>query len=189
MPLTTMKPHDEQTVIDTRKQRRKWMRKSVETLLLPEFSRRGFQPVPWNEEEAKSAWRTLVPFGRWRRRTSDGFEIIQVYFDPYGGPGFWIRFGAIPEGGTTDVFGNHLAAEDAWAEYLPVMYSTAPFRFFQAYCQQFKVRKWPWQSHTEADYVALVRRVIALMPDIETALREGRCGPHIRVVDMRTEAE
>lgn len=39
---------------------------------------------------------------------------------------------------------------------------------------------WSKREVTEADYVLLVDKIVALLPEIEEALRNNKVGPHVR---------
>jgi len=151
---------------------------------LPEFQRRGFEIVSLPQPRRGPVDRQFVvsfPFGRLRRASDRGFELVEVQLAPRGRAAFRLNFGVIPEVGVATPNGQ-VTVEDAmvgwWLDEYYGLYSCPRFRTW------FSVPHWPFRKVTESDYEALIEHLIELMPEVERALRERKRGPHVRRVGI-----
>jgi hypothetical protein len=156
---------------------RRWLTDSIRTLLIPEFEKRGFVTVPLTAKEARSEFRTAFPFGRFRRPSPSGFEMVEIQLDKHAKPAFRLNLGIAPTGGIEHVVG-HVNQEDLWVHHLPQYYEVEQSPRLQKW---FSVRRW-FGSPQASDYEELVRGVVEILPEIEQALRDGKLGPHVRRV-------
>lgn len=166
---------------------RKWLIASLEAILLPELERRGFQRAPLAGEDARGEMAIGFPFGRMRRETAAGLELVEIQLDKRRLPAFRLNLGIAPEGGIQHPLTGHVPQDEIWVHYLP--------RYWEVYASRwtshglpftrrwFAARRWPGAVPARADYDALVQRVVMLLPHVERALREQAPGPHVREVD------
>lgn len=146
-------------------------------MLLPALHAQGFEPVALTEEEKRSELRTAFPFGRLRRARGSGFDVVEVQLPRYGKPAFRISTGVVPSTGIDHLVG-HVPAEDVWSSHLPRHYVLYGLPFIQRW---FSLWHWPGRRVTQADVTALVTKITtSVIPEIEGALREGRCGRHVK---------
>lgn len=158
---------------------RQWLVKSIRELLLPEFEERGFQTVPLDANESREV-RSAFPFGRHRRTSPPGFEMLEIQLDKRDVPAFSINIGTVPKEGITTTSG-HFAAKDVWVHNLDRVYELYRYPKFRRW---FSIRRWPWQTVNESDYVELIKEVAELIPEIEQLLKDGKIGPHIRFTSL-----
>lgn len=163
-------------------QRRKWLLESIESLLLPELEGRGFRRVPLTPEEARSEVRIAFPFGRLRREGPRGFELVEIQLDKYGSPVFRLNLGVVPFDGVEHKLVGRIPPEDVWVHYLDHTYEMYQVRWRRKW---FSAGRLPRSDVSEADYQALVRRVMSLIPEIEALFWDGKLGRHIREIRLR----
>lgn len=164
------------------RQRRKWLLESIESLLLPELERRGFQRVPLTPEEARGELRIAFPFGRLRREGPRGFELVEIQLDKYGSPVFRLNLGVVPFDGVEHKLVGRIPPEDVWLHYLGHTYEMYQVRWRRKW---FSARRLPWSDVSKADYQDLVGRVVSLIPEIEALFRDGELGKHLREIRPR----
>ena len=155
---------------------RQWLRKAIKRHLLPVFEQRGFSIVPLSDAELSDRGnRSALPFGRLRRASSRGFEVVEVQIAPYD-PALRLNIGVVPKEGFTFSWG-HAPAEEFPVTGLQDFYVLYPSPWTRRW---FKVRRWPWTKVTEADYDTLFKCIAYLIPDVEQVFKYGTCGPHVR---------
>lgn len=140
--------------------------------LVPALEQLGFTIVQLTEAEKRSAIGAAFPFGRLRRQTPQGFDLVEIQFDKDGSPAFRLNIGHVPREGIDHAIG-HVAALDVWVHYLDrfaTLYSSCWFR------RWFRARK----HTTDEGIEALVQGVIVMLPQVEDYLRTGRCGRNLR---------
>ncbi|WP_139942892.1 hypothetical protein [Fulvimonas soli] len=160
---------------------RAWLLKAIGEMLLPEFLRKGFENFTLPRSMVGPVDREFIishPFGLLRRHSERGIEQVEIHLASKARGAFNLTFGVIPRGGIDSVFGRIDAGESlvTWMD-----------EFFGLYCnpKSFKPfavhgRWWSRKEVTEADCIALVNKVINLIPEIERALSKGEVGPHVR---------
>lgn len=169
---------------------RRWLLKSLQRLFATALEQRGFRLVPLTADEARSERGQSHPLGRFHRIRGDGgLDIIEIDMRRDGAPAFRIHAGVAPKGGMTTVNGTHIIQEDLWTTWLEEFYEVAPWgwlktAYFQKYFKLIR-RAWDRSVATEGDYDTLVLGVVNTIPQIEKALRDGKCGPNIRYVNAR----
>jgi hypothetical protein len=167
---------------------RRWLVDAIRTLLLPEFTRRGFEIVPLPKSGFGPVDRRSIVasrFGMLRRVGPRGIELVEVQMAPRGRAAFRLHVGVVPPAGIETITG-HFAAEDVHVGWLDEFFELYQSAFFWTW---FSVRRWPWRKVARTDHEDLVRRVVGMIPEVELALREGWRGPHLRRVDTRMSAE
>lgn len=156
---------------------RRWLTASLRDVLLPALHAQGFEPVALTDQEKRSELRTAFPFGRLRRARGSGFDLVEIQMERYGKPGFRISAGVVPSTGINHLVG-HVAVEDAWSSHLPRHYVLYGLPLTGRW---FTLWHWPGRQVTQADIKDFVAKVTAsVIPEIESALREGRCGKHVK---------
>lgn len=148
---------------------------------MPELLRRGFEIVPLPRPQNQPTDRELLvvfPFGMLRRAGSHGPELVEVQLAPRGRAAFRLNLGVVPPAGIDAIYG-HVSAQDVHVQWLAESYTLSPCPYFHTW---FSVGRWRWRNVTQADYEALVRWVVGLVPEVERALQEGERGPHIRLI-------
>lgn len=162
--------------------RRQWLRKAIKSRLLPAFEQRGFAVVPLSDEERGDRESlSAFPFGRLQRAGSQGVESVEIQMGRYDAT-FHLNFGVVPRQGGTFASG-HFGPEAFLVTWLEEWYELCrrPWLFGRP----FAIWRWPGQTITEADYDELVKGVVELIPEVEHALKDGTCGPHVRRVRLR----
>ncbi|MEF9355477.1 MULTISPECIES: hypothetical protein [Ralstonia solanacearum species complex] len=158
---------------------KRWLTNSLRSRLIPEFERRGFNVVPLTGDDARSGEiRAAFPFGRLRRPGPNGLEMVEIQLDKHGRAAFRLNIGVAPSGGIAHAVGQ-VAQEDIWVHYLSRYYEVYRWPLARRW---FSVWRWPGSSATQADYDALVKRVVDLIPEVEEVLTSGGRGPHIRLI-------
>ncbi len=147
-------------------------------MLLPALHAQGFEPVALTDQEKRSELSTAYPFGRLRRARESGFDLVELQLPRYGKPAFRISAGFVPSTGLDHEVVGHVPAEDVWSSHLPLHYVFYQVPLLQRW---FSLWHWPGRQATQADVDALVTEVTAsVIPEIESALREGRLGRHAK---------
>ena len=158
---------------------RRWLSDSIRKHLIPAFLHRGFHLVPLNGHDAeRGEIRSIFPFGRLRRETVGGYEMIEIQFDKHGRAAFRLNIGVAPTAGIEHAAGP-VAQEDIWMHFLDRYGEVYHFpllrRWFSLWC-------WERRTATESDFDALVKGVAELVPELERALSSGRNTRHVRWV-------
>jgi hypothetical protein len=163
----------------TGKQRRLWLKESLQQYLVPELIARGFVSVPLSSVDKRSKEIcSSFPFGRFRRGKGNYFEMIEIQLDKHGRAAFRLNIGISPSGGINHVAG-HVEQDDVWVHYLDSyyeMYQNAFMRFW------FSVFSLPWKKLAKSDYECLVKKVVLLLPELEGVLKDRSLGRHIRQI-------
>lgn len=83
-----------------------------------------------------------------------------------------------------DTFAGHVDAKDVLPGWLNLYYELyrSPRLWAFSSLSYFSVRRSFFRKQTKADYVALVSQVANLIPEMELALSDDICGPHVRRV-------
>jgi hypothetical protein len=147
------------------KSRKSGIRRSIERLLIPALLARGFEHVPATDDAQ------LNPFGRFRRRTDRGFEIIQIPFNKNRTSHFCLHF-ARTTGESVPWFNGPLAPEDQWAWHVDPNFQLFKLRLVFRY--RFGVRKYARQGITDAEYDAAVMEAVENLPLIERYFETGK---------------
>ena len=160
-------------------QHRRWLKESLESRLMPELNRRGFEPVPPAPGETRGEIGRGFPFGTIRRKGSRGYELVEIQLDGYSPPAFRLNLGVVPPGGFEHEVTGWIAEDDARVHYLRVFYEMYEVAWRAKW---FAVRHPPW-SQTEAtksDYDALVLKAVGHLHEIDDLFSKGKVGKHIR---------
>lgn len=159
---------------------RQWLIKSINAMLLPSLRQHGFEVVPLSDEDARSSdIRTAFPFGRLRRMSQRGFDLVEIQLDKRGGAEFRLNVGIAPPDGIEHFISGHVAQEDIWVGYLDQSYEVYKCPRLWMW---FRVFHWPGRAVTKSNFDELVASVVELIPEVELALRDGKCGPHVRQI-------
>lgn len=157
---------------------RRWLKASIRDVLLPALHAQGFEPIALTEQEKRGELPTAFPFGRLRRVRESGFDLVEIQLARHGKPAFRISAGVVPLTGLDHEVVGHVPAEDVWSTHLPVHYVFYQVPLLQRW---FSLWHWPGRPVAQADIRAYVTKVTAsVIPEIEIALREGRCGRHVK---------
>ena len=164
---------------------RRWLIENLWEYFIPAFEENGFQLAPLTGDEADSPeLRSAFPFGHLRRVRSRELDLDEIQLDKFSRAAFRLNFGAVPAEGIDHPIGGHIKQEDAWVHDLGRYFEAYSFPTFRRW---FAVRRgWFGPSVEEVDYRNLVEDNLGLVCEIEDALREGKQGRHIRVVDVNT---
>ena len=160
-----------------RKSRKSLLVDGLRSDLLPELQRRGFELFPLSGDAAgNQEFRRSFPFGLLRRKSNFGLEQIEVQIHKRGTAAFRLNFGTIPPNGISHRLG-HTPPEDCWVGWLEVSYAAYQnpllHRWFRPSC-------WPWETFSQMHVNKLMPVVINVISEVERALCDGYCGPHIR---------
>ena len=155
------------------KNRSQWLRKAIKRLLLPKLKELGFEQRPLYDLERES--RELVvsfPFGRHFRQVQNGVEIIEVQMWGGGWAEFRVTFGLFPAVG---IYGDsawdkgvHYSIDEAELSVLPIHMDLCRRGTKGGF---FRIWYWPWQTPKPHDYERLVMDVVALLPQVDEALK------------------
>jgi len=177
------------------RERRRWLVQSLRTHLLPALVNQNFYLAPHvTRGPVDREFLLMLPLGRLVRRRAQGeVDLLEIEFAPYQVAAFRIVAGVAPAGGLM-TFSGHWAAEDLYAGWLDecfVTHARPALRWvFGALGMEelggwFSVWHWPLRSPTQSDYEELAHRTVDLVPELDSALLDGRLGPHIRRVVAR----
>lgn len=159
---------------------RRWLIESLQKRLIPAFEECGFQVIPLAGEKAEShELRAAFPFGRLRRETAQGIEMVEVQLDKHGNAAFRLNVGVGPTEGIQNQIG-YVAPEDMWIHYLNRYYEAYDCPLLQCW---FRVRRWFGPSATLMDYDNLVTTNLGLIREVEDLWRNGKQGRHMRMVE------
>ncbi|MBA4098774.1 MAG: hypothetical protein C0484_18670 [Rhodospirillum sp.] len=101
-------------------------------------------------------------------------ETVEIQIGRYDAA-FALNIGLVPREGATFESG-HVGPEAfrvTWLEEWYELYRWPRLR------RWFSLFRWPGRTLTEADYDKLVKGVVELIPEVERALKDGTCGPHV----------
>ena len=161
-------------------QERRWLAASIRDQLLPALYARGFESAALTDQEKKGELPTAYPFGRLRRARGSGIDVAEIQLARHGLPAFRISTGVVPSGGIEHPAVGHVPAEQVWSAHLPRHFVLYQVPFLQRW---FSLWHWPRRQVAQSDVTALVENVTAdVVPEIEDALREGRCGKHVKLM-------
>lgn len=158
---------------------RGWLIESLRLHLVPVFIERGFSmaPIATRSEPVDRELLSMLPLGRLCRSTSEATDLVEIELASRGRAEFRISAGVAPKAGLMAPTG-HWAAEEllvGWLSESYEMYSSPRWRSW------FSVRP-RGAPPTKSDYEKLVVEVAWFVPELESALRGGKLGPHMRRV-------
>lgn len=134
----------------------------------------GFEAVASTAEEKRGEVGAAFPFGRLRRATVGGFDLVEIQLHKDGSAAFRLNLAKVPVDGIDHASG-HIVAENVWVHYLDHFCTLYAGRFLRRW---FRVDDDASQEHIEA----LIDRVIDLIPQVELYFKEGRAGRNLRCV-------
>ncbi len=144
------------------------IRRSIERHLIPALEARGFKRAPDNSESRDPLHN---PYGRFRRHTGRGFDLIEIQFHKDRLSRFRLNL-ASAAGGEWPWPQAPIPLEDQWtAHVFPNYYFTDRGLVFRRW---FGVRKLARQGITEGEYDAAVDKVIRLLPQVDRLFATGR---------------
>lgn len=152
---------------------------AIRAHLLPEFVKLGFEVLPLSGKDAGGEVRMAFPFGRLRRISPNGFEMVEIQLHRRRHASFRLNVGIAPPNGVSHFTGAHIAQEDVWVHYLDQYYEVYKCPLFR---QWFQIWHWPYRSVKKSNFDDLVGDVIGLLSEVELALHDGRCGSHIKCI-------
>jgi len=177
------------------KRRKDLLVESVRTHLVPAFVRQGFAFAP-RQVDPGAVERKAVgisPFGQLQRARPDGkTDLVEIQFMTYQRAAFRINACAVPKEGMMTLSG-HRTAEECIALGVKDLYSHArpwlrpPLRALrlEPLGEWFSVWHWPFRALTKGDYDKLAMKAVGILPELESALRAGELGPHMRRLVMK----
>lgn len=177
------------------KRRKKLLVESVRTHLVPALIRQGFafapQPLDRGPVERKAFG--ISPFGQLRRdRPGVGADLVEIQFTTYQRAAFRINACAVPNEGMITGEGHKTAGEcialgvkDLHTHARPWLRPALRALRLEPLGEWFSVWHWPLRAPTEADYDKLALKAVGILPELESALREGKLGPHVRRRPMK----
>lgn len=167
------------------------LRSSLKQILVPALQARGFVLTPYAGEDAESrATKIYFPFGKFWRSGPNGDELLMVQIDKYGPPSFRLVFGVVPNDlsivDPIDLGARSIARSAFWPGWLEVSYSLRSFPYF---LRSFRPDWWRGQKCDKIGYDDLVEKVVKLLPEVDDALTQDRCGRHISRYDGRPDSK
>ena len=172
------------------KRRKEALVESVRRHVVPALVRQGFvfapQAIDRNAAERRAA--DIFPFAPMRRARPDGgVDLVAIQFLTYQRAGFRINACAVPKEGMMTDGGPKtldecvaLGVHDLETHARPWLRPALRAMRVEPLGQWFSVWHWPFRPPTQGDCNKLAKRVAGLLPEVETALREGTLGPHMR---------
>jgi len=145
--------------------RKTGVRLSIERLLIPALAARGFEHLPATDDAQ------LEPFGRFRRRTDRGLEIIEIPFNKNRTSHFCLHF-ARATGEPVAWIKGPVPIEDQWAMHVDPNFVLFRQGFLFRY--RFGVRKYAREGISEAEYDAAVMKAVESLPIIERYFEKGK---------------
>jgi hypothetical protein len=153
--------------------------RSIQAHLMPVLIGQGFEVVPLvTRGPVDREFVLTLPLGRLRRIRDSKVDLVEIDFARHRRAAFRINAGVAPKNGLITLTG-HWPAQDLYVEWLNeffVMYTYPRWSIW------FSVWRWPWRPPSQHDYDKLAQRVASFIPELESALREGSLGPHMRKV-------
>ena len=141
------------------KSRKTGIRLGIERLLIPELQARGFEQVPPIREG----------FGRFRRRTDRGFDIIEIDFLQKPHVAFCLH---IAQATGKTVWKTVQTLEEQWP--LDVEPNFKVYRRGLVFRHRFGVRKYAREGISAAEYDEAVKQAIDCLPVIERYFATGK---------------
>ena len=145
--------------------------------LVPAVEQLGFVAVAPDAREKNTEAGAAFPFGRLRRRTADGFDLIEIQFEKDGSAAFRLNVGQVQSVGIEHAVG-HVAAEDVWVHYLEHFCTLYSSRYFRRW---FRFEASDAAANRER-LKALADAVIRLLPEVDDFLKSGKCCRNLRCV-------
>ena len=166
--------------------KRKWMVKALQEHLVPAFQKQGFD-LTFEPKDAPREMRSMYRLGHLKRRIPDGIEQVDILMSEAPRSSFSVTFGFISNEGITIKNKGWSSADELRVAEARIHNALcwSPRLFFSAWWWIFY---WPWQTPKYEDYVALVKRVAALISEVEEVFRNGSVGPHVRQLDIPLES-
>jgi hypothetical protein len=171
-----MRPDDKrrQTAAHELKEHRALLVESVRRYVLPGFIQLGFEVT-----KARGSSDHIFPLGHLGRERPDRtVDLAEIQFMTYRRAAFRINLCAVPREGIMTLGGRRSADEtDAGGLHDHFeMYASPRWRLW------FSLRFWRLRKPKEAEYENLAQSVVAMPPEVESALRDGKVGPHMRKI-------
>jgi hypothetical protein len=178
------------------RRRRSLLEESVRTHLLPALIKLGFQPAPARSQDDADDRRYSGCFPAWGQLTrarDTTVDKVEIQFSSYGRAAFRINATAVPKDGMMTAFGHRIAGE-IQASGLHDHFETHARSWLRPTLRTLRVEplgEWfslwrlPLRSSTPTDYDRLSLQAVAILPELELALREGKTGPHIRRLEFK----
>ena len=161
-----------------RNEERHWLKLEIRKTLIPALLELGFENVKLTPAELKDAVQSTYPFGRFRRRQSTGFDLLEIQLNKYDKASFVFAAGLVPVEGIKNTHGD-FSAEDVWCGWLPKNYA---FYSVPLIGRGFSLWHWPSRKTSQADVQNLIAIVVAkVLPQIDRALRFDERGPNVKV--------
>ena len=170
------------------------LRESVRAHLVPALIRQGFAFDPRQVDrpvEPKAVG--ISPFGQLQRSRPDGgTDLVEIQFMTYQRPAFRINACAVPKGGMMTPSGHRTAEEcivlgvkDLYSHARPWLRPLLRALRLEPLGEWFSVWHWPLRTPTKGDYDKLAIKAVGILPELESALRDGELGPHMRRLPMK----
>lgn len=161
---------------------RRWLKRSVTTMLVPAFRQMGFASLPLKGAiGAAQSVRSHMVFGELRRAGADGDELVQLELVPKQRAALRITFGIVPAAGIETITGR-LPADEVLACWLPLYYQLCPN---PRRMWHFLIARPPGKNIDQGAYDDMVRAIVSILPQVDVALRSGECQANVRMVDLR----
>jgi hypothetical protein len=141
------------------KSRKTGIRLGIERLLIPDLLVRGFEQVPPTREG----------FGRFRRRSERGFDIIEIAFNKNRTSHFCMH---VAQATGKSVWKTVQTLEEQWP--LDVDPNFMVFRRGLVFRRWFGVRKYAREGISEAEYDVAVKQAVDYLPVIERYFATGK---------------
>jgi hypothetical protein len=182
------------------RRRRSLLVESVQAHLLPAFIKLGFQQAPprsQNDSDDRKYSGCFPSWGQLTRARDTTVDKVEIQFSSYGRAAFRINATAVPKDGIITAFGHRIASEiqasglhDHFETHArPWLRSTLRALRVEPLGEWFSLWRLPLRSPTQADYDRLSLQAVAILPELELALREGKTGPHIRRLEFEPFAD
>jgi len=165
---------------------RQMLRVALTSHLLPALSQRGFELAPWTGEDSKDReLRSSFPWGRHRRaHPGGGLELVEVQLDKRDAA-FRLNLGIVPAEGLVRA-GVQIPRDEVWVHYLDVYYTLYRWPRFRKWFSLWLIARQSGGTEAgQADYDALVARVVELLPEVDLLFSQNTRGSHMRKVDAR----
>jgi hypothetical protein len=143
---------------------RKGIRLSIEKVLIPELLARGFEQYPPVRDPQ------LSPFGRFRRRSGRGVELLEVRFNKNRTSHFHFHIALVTAEST--VRRKLIPIDDQWP--IDVDANFVVWRRGLVFRRWFGVKKYAREGISGAEYDASVMQAIETLPMIERYFARGR---------------
>jgi hypothetical protein len=176
------------------KRRKDLLVESVRAHLLPALIKQGFAFAPRQVDggpERKAVG--ISPFGQLQRNRPDGkTDLVEIQFMTYQRAAFRINACAVPKEGMMSLSGHRTAEEcialgvkDLYSHARPWLRPLLRAVRLEPLGEWFSVWHWPFRPPTKGDYDKLAMKAAGILPELESALRGGELGPHMRRLVMK----